>query len=329
MEHTGPFSTPGVGRRTWPFLTAAAVAVGAAPATDGPMDGRLVLIAAFTLAAIVAAVVALPWRRLPRCVQVGPPLAMLLFVALVREGAGGSVSGYAALGLLPIIWLGLHGSRRELMIGFAGLGVTLAAPILIVGTPEYPPTEWRRLVVWAVVAPIAGLVVQSLIRERSELLATVERLSRTDALTGVLNRRAWDELAQEPIARADRTGPVTLAILDLDGFKGYNDRHGHPAGDRLLKAAAAAWQAQLRPGDFMARYGGDEFIVLLADCPADTAREVADRLRRATPAGATCSIGTATASDRETADDLTQRADVALYAAKRAGRDRAVVALDI
>jgi diguanylate cyclase (GGDEF)-like protein len=113
-------------------------------------------------------------------------------------------------------------------------------------------------------------------------------------------------------------------MLDLDHFKAYNDTHGHQAGDRLLKAAAAAWREVLRPGDLLARYGGEEFVAVLADCPPQEARAVAERLRRSTPSGETCSIGVATWDGAEAVDALVRRADEALYAAKRAGRDRVV-----
>jgi diguanylate cyclase (GGDEF)-like protein len=201
--------------------------------------------------------------------------------------------------------------------------MTLILPILLLGPPSYPATEWRRLVVWAVVAPIAGLVVQGLIRERAELLRTVERLSRTDPLTGTLNRRAWEEEVPRALAHAARGHePVAVAVLDLDRFKTYNDEHGHPAGDRLLKAVAAAWQAELRPGDVLSRYGGEEFAVLMRGCRLEAAVEVVDRLRLAMPAGRSCSAGVALWDGAESPDVLLQRADRALYRAKRDGRDR-------
>jgi diguanylate cyclase (GGDEF)-like protein len=112
-----------------------------------------------------------------------------------------------------------------------------------------------------------------------------------------------------------------VALLDLDHFKAYNDRHGHQAGDRLLKAAAAAWQGKLRKTDLLARYGGEEFAVLLPDCGLDSAMEIAERLRTAQPED-TCSIGVAGWDGREAATRLVARADQALYAAKEGGRNR-------
>jgi diguanylate cyclase (GGDEF)-like protein len=158
------------------------------------------------------------------------------------------------------------------------------------------------------------------------LYREVERLARTDGLTGVANRRAWDDELPRELARAARSGrELCVALVDLDHFKDYNDRHGHQAGDRQLKAAAAAWQARLRKTDLLARYGGEEFAVLLPDCGLDAAMEIADRLRGAA-AEVTCSLGVACWDGREDAAQLVARADRALYAAKAAGRNRSYAA---
>jgi diguanylate cyclase (GGDEF)-like protein len=154
------------------------------------------------------------------------------------------------------------------------------------------------------------------------LYREVGRLARTDSLTGVANRRGWDEELPRELARAARSGqPVCVALLDLDHFKHYNDEHGHLAGDRLLKAAAAAWEHRLRKTDLLARYGGEEFAILLPDCELGAAMEIAERLRTAQPEG-TCSIGVADWDGRQDGDELLARADRALYAAKAGGRDQ-------
>jgi diguanylate cyclase (GGDEF)-like protein len=158
------------------------------------------------------------------------------------------------------------------------------------------------------------------------LYREVERLARTDGLTGVANRRAWDDELPRELARAARSGQqLCVALLDLDHFKAYNDRHGHQAGDRLLKAAAAAWQGRLRRTDLLTRYGGEEFAVLLPDCDLPNAMEIAERLRTAQPE-ITCSLGVAAWDGREAVTELVARADRALYAAKAAGRDRSYAA---
>ena len=159
------------------------------------------------------------------------------------------------------------------------------------------------------------------------LLAESEARARTDPLTGLANRRAWDEELRRELARAGRQGwPVCVAMLDLDHFKAFNDDQGHLAGDELLKESAAIWSAVLREGDFIARYGGEEFSVLLPNCSTGDAVQVVERLRVATPMDRTCSAGVALWDDAESASELLRRADGALYSAKRAGRDRLLTA---
>ncbi len=99
--------------------------------------------------------------------------------------------------------------------------------------------------------------------ERTTTLTELEKLTRVDALTGIGNRRAFDEQLGRELKRAEREGtPVALAMFDFDHFKAYNDAHGHPEGDRLLREVAAAWQGCLRATDSLARYGGEEFALI-------------------------------------------------------------------
>jgi diguanylate cyclase (GGDEF)-like protein/PAS domain S-box-containing protein len=163
--------------------------------------------------------------------------------------------------------------------------------------------------------------------ERADLLARLEAVARTDDLTGLANRRAWDEHVPRELARARRDGrPLCVAMLDLDHFKDYNDERGHPAGDRLLKQVAATWREMLRPSDLLARYGGEEFGLVLPNCPREQGLEVVERLRSFTMGGQTCSAGVALWDGEESLDSLVSRADNALYDAKNAGRDRAIAA---
>jgi diguanylate cyclase (GGDEF)-like protein len=115
-------------------------------------------------------------------------------------------------------------------------------------------------------------------------------------------------------------------VLDLDRFKAFNDTHGHPTGDLLLRNVVRAWREQLRAGDLLARYGGEEFVVVLPDAvQAAASVRAIERVRMATP-GVTASAGVALWDRREPAAHLTRRADGALYEAKRSGRDRTVLA---
>jgi diguanylate cyclase (GGDEF)-like protein len=169
----------------------------------------------------------------------------------------------------------------------------------------------------------------TILDERQTRIERLARLALTDELTGLPNRRAWEEMLVRELARAARTAePVCVAVLDLDRFKTFNDTHGHQAGDRLLHDVAQAWQRQLRLSDLIARYGGEEFAAIIPAWPAQTAAAVVERLRRATPGALTASAGVASWDGTETGAELFARADAALYAAKQTGRNRTVAAPD-
>jgi diguanylate cyclase (GGDEF)-like protein len=169
-------------------------------------------------------------------------------------------------------------------------------------------------------AAIVLLATQAAIAiERADLLARVERMARTDELTGLPNRRAWREALPRELARAKRDGwPLCVALLDVDGLKAINDTHGHHAGDQLLKQNAAAWTAALRPVDLLARYGGDEFAALLTGCRLEDAQQLIDRLVEATPAHRSFSVGVAQWDGVQDVDALVEQADARLYDAKAA-----------
>jgi diguanylate cyclase (GGDEF)-like protein len=160
--------------------------------------------------------------------------------------------------------------------------------------------------------------------ERRRLLEQLRDLARTDPLTGLANRRLWDERLGIELARAERSGsPLCVAAIDLDRFKPYNDRFGHAAGDTLLRDATAAWRRVLRGADLLSRLGGDEFAVLLPDCDLGCARAIVERLQGVTPGGAEgvgSSAGLVEWRAGEDAEAVVARADAALYAAKDAGR---------
>jgi diguanylate cyclase (GGDEF)-like protein/PAS domain S-box-containing protein len=157
--------------------------------------------------------------------------------------------------------------------------------------------------------------------ERDAQIAHAQELARTDPLTGLPNRRVWNERIAEEFHRAERSQkPMTIAVIDLDGFKAVNDRLGHVAGDELLQESSEAWKRQLRKTDLLARVGGDEFLLLFPECPAERAQDVLDRMRNAMPPGQSFSAGTATWDGAESAVELLERADQALYEVK--ARDR-------
>ena len=164
--------------------------------------------------------------------------------------------------------------------------------------------------------------------ERLDLLRRLELSARTDELTGLPNRRAWQEALPRELARARREGTaLCVAIIDIDHFKDFNDNHGHLAGDLLLKEAAAAWSAKLRTTDLLARFGGEEFTLAIPGCGEEPAFALVERLRAAMPPGVTCSAGIALWDGSEPPAQLLDRADRALYRAKESGRDRGFLAV--
>ena len=188
-------------------------------------------------------------------------------------------------------------------------------------------------------AVLSGLFVSGLVWWGAGLLDRLERereharrleaSANLDELTGVGNRRAFDEALSALLARRSKGGStLCLVMIDLDHFKRYNDTHGHLAGDQALRHSGALLRAALRPGDLAARYGGEEFAVLLPGIDEARAMMVAERLCRDFRIAhwpfetITASLGVAEAGQGESPFSLVSRADAALYAAKAAGRDR-------
>jgi diguanylate cyclase (GGDEF)-like protein len=217
---------------------------------------------------------------------------------------------------------------------FIALGIAATVIVLAIAY------RWRLRVLRQLQSELMRLV-----RERTEQLEEANRklaaLSYVDAMTGVANRRSFDEELMTESRRLPRTRThLSLLLADIDGFKAYNDALGHQAGDDCLRRVATVIaEGVRRAGDTVARYGGEEFAVLLPDTDAAGAATLAERIRSAVEqrslphptmpgGGVTISVGVSTATGKEGVDPaaLVRAADAALYEAKRAGRNRVRVA---
>ncbi|WP_369259040.1 GGDEF domain-containing protein [Geodermatophilus amargosae] len=248
---------------------------------------------------------------------------------------------HAALALLSLLTAVLAW-RSVTAVGVVGLGPVLVALGVLAGH-VMPPVPARLQVAGAVAVVTLGAVAAEPGGFVSSWLAAVGttavlteaqirqsgalRLAAgTDPLTGVANRRAWEAESARLLAHAERTGePLTVAVLDLDGFKAVNDTAGHSAGDALLRSLAAQWGAELRRSDLLGRLGGDEFVLCLPDTDSARCAELLQRLRAAS--SAPWSAGTATVRPGEDLAAALVRADVALYrekSARRSGRRTSV-----
>jgi diguanylate cyclase (GGDEF)-like protein len=232
----------------------------------------------------------------------------------------------------------------------AGLGAVMALGYLLtvrVRADHWPgirmQDELALVAVFWIANLYAGLVFERLRRDRLERQALRSRLAEmalTDSLTGLPNRRHFEQALRGELARIGRYGGrCAVAMLDLDHFKAYNDRNGHGAGDVLLQELGRVIQGHLRAGDVGARYGGEEFAVLMLNTGCAEAMHVVERLRQIVeshpfphrqhqPGGwLTFSAGVAECpGDGETYEALLERADAALYGAKAAGRNRVLAA---
>lgn len=167
-------------------------------------------------------------------------------------------------------------------------------------------------------------------------VADMRTEAETDALTGLANRRRFDEALRASAREAMQNGlPLSLAMIDIDHFKKFNDTHGHALGDQVLKLVARTIAEHCRDGDVAARYGGEEFVLVMPKTGIASALEVAERVRLATASkrltrrgskeslgGITMSVGVARYQNQEALTNLVERADAALYAAKNAGRNQ-------
>jgi diguanylate cyclase (GGDEF)-like protein len=233
-------------------------------------------------------------------------------VGIHAAGTGRLAGSASVLYLWVAIFAGYFLSWTEIAVYVALVAASYAAVLNIDHEPAWPALWVGMTGTCAATALVVGNLSRRLRAQAS-----------TDALTGLPNRRGWEIALERELARTRRRrSPLCVALLDLDNFKALNDELGHLAGDRVLKVVAATWLGLLRDTDVLARYGGDEFGVILPDCPPQKATEIVERLSTSNADESTCSVGVACAWTSDEAHDLIARADRALYQAKGFGGGR-------
>jgi diguanylate cyclase (GGDEF)-like protein len=300
---------------------------------DGAIEGFLPSDPKFSLlpVAVVTVIFVLLLAFGPRLPRWGLALLGPLGVALIgyalatTPGPGDAAVLYA----LPVFWTTFFFGRRGALSILAWVGVCHAVTLLALPAADAYPGRWLDVMV-----SVCGVAIVVLVLERrNEVL--MERLAgeaRTDPLTGLLNRRGFDEHATRELAHAGRDQrSIALASFDIDHFKLINDHFGHVTGDRVLVHLARILASQSRAIDVAARLGGEEFAVLMPGSDQAGAHAFAERVREALAAGGgddlpevRVSAGITATREPVEVPVLLERADRALYAAKRGGRDRTV-----
>jgi diguanylate cyclase (GGDEF)-like protein len=281
---------------------------------------------------VIGGTIGIVWARHARAWMVHGVLAAgTFFICLADYFAGVGAGVYSAMFVWVVLMAASFFSRQALIAQVVWILVCWALTLIALDGSTTGFSSMTRWVLGSLVLIVAAGVMSEIVAGRRTTEKDRERLQRElihmahhDDLTGVANRRLFEQELSRELARSNRRGAsLCILALDLDYFKAYNDEHGHVAGDRLLKATASAWSGALRSADFLARLGGDEFIAILPECMPAEAEHVADRLVRSMPLGQTCSTGIACWDGHESAEALLGRADKEMYAAKLKSSDRA------
>jgi diguanylate cyclase (GGDEF)-like protein len=307
------------------FLLGALTLVAVVPAPDPDASDHPALLAMAGYNALCAVVLTLVGPRW-RVVQVAPLVGIFNVSALVAiaEPVGATPFFY----LWPLLQTAYFLSKRLLVVYLGFLLVTYGAALALFADPGI-----RTMLFMGGASSISlvGILVNVLKRRLDGVVEALEQSATTDSLTGLLNRRAFEARFDTELERARRAeSPLALVVFDLDFFKQVNDRFGHARGDTALRRFAELLSAEQRPGDAIARTGGEEFAVLLPGSGADGAVVYAERvaceLRAVTSdddVPLSTSAGVAELGvDLSTRDELMSAADAALYGAKAAGRQR-------
>jgi diguanylate cyclase len=296
--------------------------------------------------ALVVSTVAWPHLALWAGQRSRNPYRAELRSLMIDSALGGAWIALMKFNLLPSVVILIMLTMDKMAVGGSRflmrcMAVLIAACLLTavaVGFEVDPYTNMVEIIaslpLLAVYPLVVGITTYRLARRVRDQNQLLSELSRTDGLSGLLNRRFWEEAAAGEFERARANGqPATVLMLDIDHFKAINDRHGHPAGDEVIRSVAGILRDALREEDVPGRYGGEEFGIVLPETPAAGAEVIAERVRKriegtalARPGiRATVSIGIAQLE----ADDADYgawiaHADRALYAAKERGRNRSV-----
>jgi diguanylate cyclase (GGDEF)-like protein len=285
------------------------------------------------------------FQKLPGKSRWMPTMAKIRLVTAVVTAAIAATRldrgyGFALAGMVAVVLTGPYHALdvRDLLVANVA---TLASLVVVMVAVSLDPFSMIGTAVFTLLAMavsmLLGRVLEASHRRAFALELELHREARTDPLTGLDNRRAMQERGPLELKRASRArAPVSLVLSDIDHFKAINDRHGHEAGDAVLRAVAATLRTELRETDVLSRWGGEEFLAILVDTDADLAVDVAERLRASVeatalagiPHRATISIGVATRHDigdvASAWEALLHEADARLYQAKSAGRNRVV-----
>ena len=293
---------------------------------DGGSPGRII-IAAAVAAMLVLAVGAIPWRRMPGWVQTLPPLAFFVLVAVLIDVDGGASSSFSPLVLVPVLWLALYGTRGQLLAGILGAVAVLLVPIVWLGAPRYPTSEWQTPTMWMITAALVGVVVHELVRDMRSRTAHTEMAASSDELTSLPSRAAWDERLPQELGRARREEwQVSVALFVLDGLGDVRDSKGGAAADELLRETAFSWASQLRGTDLLARYGENAFAAAFPGCSLGPALDLAERMRSLVEEDVNVSVGIACWDGAEEPSALVARASGAAADCREAGGNHCVPA---
>lgn len=270
------------------------------PSPDTPIGSYFAVAAAAATLGLM--VWLLPWRWCVHVTLIAGVGAVAFVVAVAASGTG------AASISIGYVWIVLYSafffSRR---VAHAYVAASIGSYAVALSLNPFPGFL-------AASVPLS-LTVIAVAEVTNRVVGALQRAAATDSLTGLLNRHGLFAAAAHALAQARRSGrPLTVVIVDLNGFKLVNDRQGHAAGDRILSTLARAWRPVLRDSDVVARYGGDEFVLVLPDTDRSGALETMQRLRSHSPIA--WSFGLAVATPDRGLDDLLADADADLYRAK-------------